>query len=431
MLTIFTNRRLPPKQNGLDGRVALIKSALSERIPGHSIFCDYLYRGYLDSAESYLRNKASSPEGPDDTLLMKSLLTAFKGDLFLKIGNRDEAFALFAEALNSDQGDLAAVPTGFFLERPFRITRITSNSYAERYPHYSPDNSRIVYVADNQEVELDDGMFTRKKLFRREIRILDTWDNRDSVISPDDAKAIYNYTRFSPDGKHIIYTVNEFENGLDMQGLDYPGIIETICLDSAPPLPRNIPGNIRGRNPVLIADSMIVFSYRGINILDLKNNNLRSSPYYDELWPFGIDFLDCGGRFIVFRGFSHIANRWHIYLTDFTFDTLKIVTEFYDKACFPALSTHQDILAYIKQTDRGDDVYFYLLEQQSHLRITDSGGIKAYLSFSPDGTRLLYVQKLLNSTDAYYDIYSIDLNRFWTAGELMQYLDSINVNDYE
>jgi Tol biopolymer transport system component len=95
------------------------------------------------------------------------------------------------------------------------------------------------------------------------------------------------------------------------------------------------------------------------------------------------------------------------------------------------LSTNQGILAYIKQTDRGDDVYFYLLEQESHLRITDSGGIKACLSFSPDGTRLLYVQKPLNSTDAYYDIYSIGLNRFWTAGELMQYLDSINVNDYE
>ncbi|MCP4633394.1 MAG: hypothetical protein GY855_10755 [candidate division Zixibacteria bacterium] len=374
-----------------------------------------------DSAEYFL----------DDTshynrINIRALALAFKGYNEIRQGNHEIGYHYFKNSINMKPNFQATKLIGFLLHRPYPVFRITSNSFAERYPNFSPDNSQIAFIADCEQLEIDDGIFVNTILYQREIRIFDIADSSIITLDTEGIKGIINYVRFTPDGKDIIYTARKSSRGVDLLGADTAGIIYSYNFESGQNKAYTSK-NTRGRAPLMTDNGKLIYTLRTINIYNPKNNKTHKSPWNKYDWPYAIDYMDYDDGLIAYRAFSE--RKSGIFLTDTLLWETKTITSKLDNSYYPAFKYREKIIAFITEEEGGDEIYFYSLEDASYTKITNSGGKKAYLSFSSDGTRILFCQKPLGKPDPYYDIYCIDTREPRRREELLAYLDSmININ---
>lgn len=432
VILILISEKFTSYQYGghIDIRERLVRQFIGDYDRRDSIFYSYLFMGLNDSAEIRRKILEKSDSTHPDVKRMEMYLELYRAVLMAEHGSESGIHGMYRKHLESEFGADAANPIGYFLNRPYLISRLSSNSFAERYPRFYNGNLSMIYIADVEAESYDDGLFLDEHLFKQEIRITDTRTGDSRVLTIGESASLFTFMNTIPEGDKIIFSYKT-QNPDSEKSRRYG--IEKIGLYSLKKsrLEQIYGDNLYGHSPIMILDSVLVYVRRNINILNIINHDIRRSPDRDPEWHFLMDNIDYGGGLIVFRGLINVT-RWQICYTDTAFSRLARVTGYYERANYPTISSDGRYIAYLKEQDNGEDeIYLYSISDSTEVRISDSGGTKAYLSFSDDDTYLIFCQKPLNKPDSYFDIYFMNLKQRTTAVELLAYLDSMKNNGYE
>ncbi|MBD3170069.1 MAG: hypothetical protein GF307_11345 [candidate division Zixibacteria bacterium] len=413
-----------------DLRERLVRKSIEDFEAKDSIFYSYLFTGLIDSAE--IRRKALEKRDSTHPEIerMEMYLELYRTSLIAEHGSKSTVHGVYRKYLESGFSKDAANPIGFFLSRPYPVLRLTSNSFAERYPRFCNGNSSIVSIADVEAESYDDGLFLDERLFKQEIRIVVLRTNQSRILPIGKHNRIYTSLNTANGGNKIIFSYKS-QNPDTLRSYGYGH--ERIGLYSLKNsrLEQIYGDSLYGHSPLMISDSILIYVRRNINILNIMNHDIRRSPGRDPEWYFLMDNIGYGGGMIVFRGLQNVSN-WQICYTDTAFSELVRITGYYERANYPTISSDGGYIAYLKERGSGEDeIYLYSVSDSTQARISDTGGKKAYLSFSDDDSYLIFCQKPINKPDSYFDIYCMNLKQRTTVVELLAYLDSMKNNGYE
>ncbi len=153
------------------------------------------------------------------------------------------------------------------------LERLTDDDVIESWPSWSPDGTRLVYVADSSKLEFSASV---------DLRIYDTTDSSITPLTDDGGALIESAPDWSPDGQSVVFQAHAAESDT----FD----IYRISLDGAAPAEKLISSEANDIHPRYSPDGRyILFSSDragnwDVYIYDLVTHNtyqLTHSPYTD------------------------------------------------------------------------------------------------------------------------------------------------------
>ncbi len=199
-----------------------------------------------------------------------------------------------SRAVFSYHGDLYLVPTSG-QEPPFRLTRTKT---AETNPAFSPDGARLAFTRDGQ-------------LFVQDLHTGQLWQ----VTEIEGEAASLAGWRWSPDGKHFVYTVRAGA-GRKLLLPNYSGHVVT-----ASSFPRTLPGD-----PATDVKAYVISSEGGTPVA------IEPVPWGDKILSFGVPQWSHDSRWLVRTAVHPNLKQAAILVTDATNGRSHVIAEDKDSA---------------------------------------------------------------------------------------------------